>query len=584
MKFLSQFWSTIKPTVIRFPASFLLSALFAIFISVSFCNEYSVEDEFYYRICLSCVWAFGFSVFAQLALEKLLPLIIKKSFILNIVPLIFQLVCVILAFFPGYYFCTDYKADRFLLIYFGTLASLFVLCLYLLSFSQQKEKVIPNVLMALVISTVIALCIGVGGSVIVLAIDKLIYEFSRSGDVYGTIWWISFGFFFPCTFLAYATKKNEDISIPKTFKVIILYTLFSLYCILLLVLYFYLIKSLVEMELPSGKINPFVSGATVLYLFFYLSLGNYKNKVTSFFYSYGSIFLLVLIAVQSVAFGIRVSSYGFTSTRVASFYYILFSLVFCVLPLVRKGKYMQSVYPLFAALCILGSLTPLNILDFANRNQYARIISTLKKYDLYKDNEIIPAPSEDTISTEDKKKIVDAFDMLCDAKGKKPDLIDEVYYKRMNFKERFKIKFGFTYYMLYGFGTPEVEEPVITENYAYNLEVPEKEPVNISGFSEMFYFYLDENYVYDYYNRKNRIDPDVIVSFGKNKEIDITQEVSPLLYKSDIDNIDKINSTQSLIIKKDGFTLIIREMKLKKKMENGKISSAKVMIRGYACR
>ncbi|MBR1721122.1 MAG: hypothetical protein IJ727_01345 [Treponema sp.] len=116
--------------------------------------------------------------------------------------LIFQLVCIILAFFPGYYFCADYKADRFLLIYFGTLSSLFVLCLYLLSFSLQKEKVIPNVVMALVISTVIALCIGTGGSVIALAVEKLIYDFSNSeqDSVYWTIWWISFGFFYDCGF------------------------------------------------------------------------------------------------------------------------------------------------------------------------------------------------------------------------------------------------------------------------------------------------------------------------------------------------------------------------------------------------
>ena len=81
MKFLSQFWSTIKPTVIRFPASFLLSALFAVLKSVSFCNEFSASDDFYYRMCLSCAWTFVFSVFAQLTLEKVLPLIIKKSFI-----------------------------------------------------------------------------------------------------------------------------------------------------------------------------------------------------------------------------------------------------------------------------------------------------------------------------------------------------------------------------------------------------------------------------------------------------------------------------------------------------------------------
>lgn len=507
MKFLNQFAATIKPTLFRFPATFLLSALITIFASYETFQTGTDENSFSFIIGKSLCWAFALSVFSRLALEKVLSSFKKK----NIFLFISQIVCVGLAFFPGYNFC-NHNSERFYLVYFGTISALLVICPYLLSFSQDKEKVIPNIICALMISFLLAFCVGFGLCVIALSVDKLIYNFNNE-NVYITLCFIASCFFFPCTFLSYTTKKNEDISIPKTLKVIVLYTLFTLYCILILVLYLYLIKSLVVRELPSGKINPFVSVATVLYLFFYLSLGNYKNKATSFFYIYGSIFLIVLILVQIIAFSIRISAYGFTPARVASLYYIIFSTIFCVLPLVKKGKYMQAVFPIFAFICILGSLTPLNILDVAERSQQKR-----------------EAHSGDYDGEEESQS-------------------DSAY--------------KFIY-------------------YSYKVDVPEEKPVNISGFSELFYFKEESGYWYSD-EWKN-----VTVQFGNNIKIDITDEILPLMKEKGSPAWNAaVDSTEPLIIKKDGFTLIILKLSMEKEVhrypDHDSIDNYYRII-GYACR
>ena len=537
MKFFSSLWNTIKPTLLRFPAAFVLSAFATVMLFTNdLVNCGWVSKSAYFALAKSAFWAFALSVFTRLLEEVLFAKFSSKKYIF----IASQAVCVILAFFPGYIF-SSHDSPRFYLVYFGTFLALFVLCVYMLYFSQSKEKVVANAILSLMISSTIAVCIGAGFSVIFFAFDQLICN--CIGELYSIIWCTAFFFFLPCIFISYATKKDSDIVIPKSFKVIVLYVLFSLYCILLLVLYAYLIKSLVTLTLPSGKINPFVSGASLFFLFFYLSLAPYKNKLTSFFYKYGAIFLLVLIAVQLLAFAIRIHAYGFTPARCASLYYIIFSITFCILPLIQKGKYMQAIYPLFAAICIFASVTPLNIIDSASRNQYKRIVSTLKKYGLFSGGKVIPSSKANPLSADDKKTIRSAFFELNDSEKKKLGFV--------SYEKEFREIFGFNAYDVYG-------EDVFSEVYCYALDVPDERSVNIQGFSELFYFKTEESeYVYDEKDWKPT------VSFGDHYIIKLGSELLPLLntgrkYEGKIDSMDP------LVIKKDGFTLIIREMNLRK--------------------
>ena len=92
MKFLYHFWNTIKPTVLRFPAAFLLSAMVAVFLSTNIVYSYG-SYNFYLAMCLSCAWAFGLSVFLRLLLERLISSLKQK----NTIFLLVQMVCIILS-------------------------------------------------------------------------------------------------------------------------------------------------------------------------------------------------------------------------------------------------------------------------------------------------------------------------------------------------------------------------------------------------------------------------------------------------------------------------------------------------------
>ena len=452
-------WATIKPTVRRFPGALLLNLLYAVFcclaynFSQSSASYASDMAERMLTFTKSTGWAWALAVATQLSFENALASVAEKK--RTCICFVAQAVCVVLAFFPGYFWC-NHSSDRFWLVYIGTLLALLMLSGWLLHATQRMAVVIPNIIMSGMIAGIIAGCIGSGCSIIALAIQHLIYNFEQSVKyVYPDIWISAWTFFFVSIFLSYTTKKSETITIPKAFKVIVLYVLFPLYGILLAVLYVYLIKSLVMRSLPSGMINPFVSTATVLYLLFYLSLQEYKNKVTAFFYRFGSIFLLVLIVAQIVGFVIRINAYGFTATRYASLFYILFSIAFCVLPLIKNGAYMKSVYLLFGVICLLASLSPFNLIDAPIRNQLARIISTMKKYDLYQDGAFVQKDTTDIIARADKAKIVGAYNMLRHASVKKTGTLSLIFDSSKetddssDFQTQFQNTFGFAYSTAY---------------------------------------------------------------------------------------------------------------------------------------
>ena len=180
---------------------------------------------------------------------------------------------------------------------------------------------------------------------------------------------------------------------------------------------------------------------------------------------------------------------------------------------------------LFAAICIFASVTPLNIIDSASRNQYNRIVSTLKKYNLFKDGKVIPSPKENFLSLDDKKTIRSAFSELNDPEKKKLGFV--------RYEKEFRKIFGFNAYDVYG-------EDVFNEVYCYALDVPDERSVNIQGFSELFYFKAEDSaFVHD----ENKWKP--VVSFGDNYRIELVNELLPLLntdrkYEGKIDSMDPL--------------------------------------------
>ncbi|MCR5723990.1 MAG: DUF4153 domain-containing protein [Treponema sp.] len=550
MNVFANLWRTIKPTVRRFPAFFMLSALVAVFTSVYWVQDYGGHGKAeLLGIIKACVWAGILSLVLQMTTEYLVIQAVKtgrsypvKSRLLRMLD---QIACVVLPLALGAFVCKS-DSERFYLVYFGTLFALLMAAGVLLHTFQRKSVVIPNIIIAGMIAGIICGCISSGGSIIALAVQNLIYDFSNYEKyVYPIIFIVAGTFFFPCVFISYVTKRDEEITIPRAFMLIFQFVLFPLYVVLLCVLYAYLAKCLFLRSMPRGMINPFVSFATVCYLLFYLTLQESRVRVMAVFYRWGAAAMFPLIVIQCIAFAVRVHAYGMTGSRQASLFYILFSIAFCVLALYKRGKHMTSVYPLFAVMCLFASLTPFNLIDAPARSQYARLKTVAARYALLDTGRLQPAAdSGEAIPASDKQRMVSAYDAVRNSEAKRPDWFTSA----AAFPEDGKLTTD-SFAALFGFEYGEYDEEERKTYTGFKVVMDSNAPLDISAWKELRAV-SESNY-----------DESVLtVSFDAGDvTFDITEELRAKLHQSAQSSMYQlsVDAAEPLVLHKDGYALVL---------------------------
>ncbi len=259
-----------------------------------------------------------------------------------------------------------------------------LVAIFLFFYVNRKENNLLSVLVKDVGFCLLSACAVMAGLGIVLfAVTEIIV--SLSGEVLEIVGSCIFGFgffFVPLSMMVTLLfKKEVVVSSGRGFKIFMLRVLFPLYLVLLAVLYVYLVKILVLQDMPSGLINWFVSYACAVFMFFYFVLEEFQQeKFVAIFRGPGVFLLLPLLAVQCLAVAIRVSAYGLTAQRWYSLLFMIFSFVFVVVALVKKGRYRTFLFPLLAFLLVLASLSPFDGQQMAFRSQSGRIHQILHRY------------------------------------------------------------------------------------------------------------------------------------------------------------------------------------------------------------
>ena len=473
----TKLWRSVKPAATRFPALFVLGIVAAVAVALR-CSSYELlrsatsadTDLFEWRmerIAWAGVWGMLLSVLAQLILER------QHG---RRVQLVAQAVVFAASLFalPSLFSLIDKAYCFTFLLLPGVPIALAAGIVFLLARTQGIELTIPNCVISALIAGIASLCAMAGLLVVFFAFTELIVELpyaEREVVLYLLI-------FLPLIavqagiFIAFAAREREQISLPAAYKVIILRILLPIGIALLAVLYAYLLKCLFTLTMPVGKINPFVSLATGFFLFFYFAALPYESPFLAFFRKYGAIFLLPLAAAQIVAFAIRIEAYGYTPARVASLMYIIFSVASCALTLVRGGKYVRGSFLIFAALCILGSATPLNVIDVAMRSQVARIVRIYRAHDLLANGVPVAKGAAEALSAEEKRTVYESWDAL----WLKYDSPSMPKWAQVYDVENFEPTFGFT--------TDEAKHGEKTK-VQFSLNVPDAITIDVSAFSYM---------------------------------------------------------------------------------------------------
>ncbi|MFA6938054.1 MAG: DUF4153 domain-containing protein [Treponema sp.] len=577
MKLFDSIVNSVKPTAKRFPAFFIYSILSFACFCVTLINDELSENEFVSKLFtsfgLTFAWGIFFILFLQLIYEiklnthevektKRMPFVLGQSLsIIIVAPLCF--------FIYKYIFINQNM--HMILFIAGTLIVFIFLSVFLLSFFQDKNIIIPRIICSSFFSFCIAISVAIGFSIIWFAINSLLHEFLDGETVYSIIWTLFVYIYVDC-YVSFATVDKPEYTVPKFFKTLMYYVLLPLYTALLAVLYVYLFKCIIFTELPKGLINWFVSFATVIYIIFYFSFLSYKTKVLDFFYKFGALFLIPLVCIQIVAFVIRINAYGFTALRVASLFYILFSIWFIAFTFVKKGKFINLAYVVFAILVLFATVTPFNVRDFSNRNQEKRMISVLNKHNMFDGEKIINQKNSEQMSDEEKRIVMSAYDELRE-KGRTPEWLKESNNNAEKISiDNFEKIFGFEYKTNY---TEKIKEILYC-----NVELDKDlQYIDVSEYNTLYKF--------DEYN-KDLIDDSKIKVYLKidNVKYDITDTVNSYMVKIDKSTRIYQNAGNKILSKPievnlgNGLVIFITELYAICNIENQEFSQ--MHIAGYA--
>ena len=635
---LKNLWASLKPALLRFPALFVLGLVVAVCISLNSSSwelfntsgldsdsmqwkELVARREAFNARMLSFIlpgcWGMVLSVLLQLLCERLPAQWLRgRPRLTKLLPPVVQGALVLLALFPAS-LCFMRTDSRTWLVFWGVLIALCAGIVFVLMRRYQPGIVVPNGIIAGIVASIACGCVVAGLELIYLAVTQLIFKVPDPADsiITALLGFIPFFVLFWGLFVAYATRAEEEMVIPKAYRVIMLMILLPLYVVLLAVLYAYLLKSLVTLTMPSGKINPFVSFATAFYIFFCFAVAPYQTRFTELFKKICPFVLIPLVAVQCMAFALRVSAYGFTQARVASLLYILFSICCIVLVIVRQGRLMHWAPAALAVCALIGSVSPLNIMDSTLRSQSGRIFRVYRTHGLLSSaggtKQLVAEGAAAALSGEEKALVVDAWGCIDPEETPRP-WMERARVVNEDTSPEYKMKGGelvaeprisYSFERLFGFPYSWDYGQQHGYKLAYRTDSSDK-PLDVSQFQSVWKLELELRHPETVRSASNESTPPgerrITVGYGATlpdgsleHSYDITEEIRRRLKRYDWDeSLGRIadapdRDERIFLTMPDGITLVLTHVSLSESyMPDGQPEryTGSASISGYACR
>ncbi len=380
--------------------------------------------------------------------------------------------------------------------------------------------------------------------------------------LYFYIWIVIAAFFSPIVAMAGIPNNYDSVEkdYPRALKIILSYIILPILCIYSVILYGYIIKILVDWNLPKGGVvylvSIFSSISIITYLVSY-PLHNAPGIIKLFSRHFFKILLLPL-ALLAVAIEFRVSEYGLTEGR----YTILLCLAwFAISSFFVLTKYRQEalkfIFISIITLLILASFGPWGAVGISSNSQIGRLKALLEKNHLLVDDQIQTSPQE--VSLDDRVKISSIIDYLVDTE--KSEKLKVWFTNLPNAKDS---NFQGVKQIMSDLGVAYVSSNKYKDNFYFNTK--KDSYIGIAG-----YDYLIETSFYSY----NEMIKNIILDNGRlklsikldpttnhyivqmNERNEIVFELNELVKQDNIDDLDDLvlekktsNLSAKLVVKR----------------------------------
>ena len=258
---------------------------------------------------------------------------------------------------------------------------------------ENKEKYLQSEFSDFVITHIFALVLFIGIGIVLTTVNYLFFK-SRSFfisrlTVYSS--WFIAEVLGASLFLSLLKKPNDDLEnyeFPSIFNSLIKFVIIPLIAIYTAVLYIYMAKTIISMQLPKGLISHLVLWYTAFSVVIMILITPFtqKDKFFGNFKKYFPYFSIPLIFASLFALFQRIYQYGITEKR----YYVLiliFWLLFCMILFIRKMN-ITGIFISLIACVVIAVYTPFSAKSVSNFSQKERLKRMLVKYGALKDGKI----------------------------------------------------------------------------------------------------------------------------------------------------------------------------------------------------
>ena len=258
---------------------------------------------------------------------------------------------------------------------------------------ENKEKYLQSEFSDFVITYIFAAVLFVGIAIVLTTVSYLF--FSSNNDFFFRLTTYSFWFiaevFGASLFLSLLKKPDDNLEnykFPSIFNLLIKFVIIPLIVIYTGVLYIYMAKVVISMQLPKGLISHLVLWYTAFSVIIIILITPFtqKDKFFENFKKYFPYFSIPLIFASLFALFQRIYQYGITEKR----YYVLiliFWLLFCMILFIRKMN-ITGIFISLIACVVIAVYTPFSAKSVSNFSQKERLKRMLVKYGALKDGKI----------------------------------------------------------------------------------------------------------------------------------------------------------------------------------------------------
>ena len=338
-----------------------------------------------FKICLICFIAINLLVEASFKKED------KRRSLL-------YMLSVLLSLIGSFVFNVENIIVNYLFV--GIIISLWLFAFYQIT---KNKKDVSNYLCKVFFNLfkveLFTMILVVGFGIIYLIVEALIID-GYNVQFYDKIIYFIIGFYnIPFTIMSFDNVKDE---IPEIIHSLIRRVLLILLDISFVVIIVYVLKILVTRAVPENQVFLVVF---MLFAFMYpmiIMLGNYKGKIEEFNTRYLSIIFIAPLLLQTYSLLLRISVYGFTTSRYIGIFIIVFEAIAIFLYNFKNKKYIN-----INTLVLIVFTIILFVMPYANIHEAPICLQIMRLQTIWTEED-----NEATIDSNDRQKIKDIYEYL----------------------------------------------------------------------------------------------------------------------------------------------------------------------------